>query len=106
MFEIAVYFLLLLLSVDGHEVEEWYKNLQHYGPLKNDGWNARAMTLVSNYTYRIEELSCNANDEFLFVAKLDTDPPPPLGIPSLHLHPYGSLLFSPTLPSSLPLSSS
>lgn len=71
--------LLLLLSVNGQVVEEWYQNLQHYGPLKTEGWNPRPMRLIADYTYRIEELACNANDEFMFVSKLATASPPPLG---------------------------
>lgn len=60
-------------------VEPWYKSLQQFGPLAKSGWEARPMTLIADYTWRIERLEAVANDEFIFVAELDLFNPPPLG---------------------------
>ena len=67
---------LLLLLPPGHgsggggnlTVEPWYVGLQHFGPLSGEGWGQRKMTLVDNYTFRIENLTAEAGTEYMFVA--------------------------------------
>jgi hypothetical protein len=78
---------LLLLLPPGHgsggggnlTVEPWYVGLQHFGPLSGEGWGQRKMTLVDNYTFRIENLTAEAGTEYMFVAPASGPPYPPLG---------------------------
>lgn len=75
--------LLLFLSLSrSFLVESWFENLHHFGPLKTEGWAARAMTLVGDYAFVIRGIECVAGDQFMFVSKLQFasgTAPPPLG---------------------------
>lgn len=75
---IAFAIITQLLLASSFVVESWYVNLNHFGPLANDGWNARPMTLIANYTYRISNLSYLANQPYMFVSSVPP-PVPPLG---------------------------
>ena len=74
--------IIPFISVHSFVVEPWFENLNHFGPLANADWAPRPMTLVADYTYRIENLQYNANMPFMFVS--NTPVPkggvvPPLG---------------------------
>jgi hypothetical protein len=62
------------------QIEPWFANLAHYGPLTTEGWAARAMQLVDDYEYSISALSCNKGDQFMFVQVLQLNgaPAPPV----------------------------
>ena len=62
-------------------VEDWYRNMNHFGPLATSGWAFRKMSLIADYTYRIESLSYQANMPFMFVS--DTPVPPGGVVPPL-----------------------
>ena len=65
-----IIFLCFLAYCNSFVVEPWYANLNHFGPLANDGWNARPMTLIADYTYRISNLSYIANQPYMFVSSV------------------------------------
>lgn len=80
---ISLILLLKLYLCSGFLIEPWYENLQHFGPLATDGWNTRPMTIIEDFTYRIENLSYASNQPFMFVQKLpiaEGEYVPPLGI--------------------------
>jgi len=51
-----VLLLALLGAAASFVVEDWYRNLNHFGPLATSDWAFRKMTLVADYTYRIDNL--------------------------------------------------
>jgi hypothetical protein len=71
----------MLGAAPAYVVEEWYKNLNHFGPLATSDWAFRKMALVADYTYRIENLGYQANMPFIFVS--DTPVPPGGVVPPL-----------------------
>ena len=76
-----VLLLALLGAAASFVVEDWYRNLNHFGPLATSDWAFRKMTLVADYTYRIENLYYQSNMPFMFVS--DTPIPPGGVVPPL-----------------------
>jgi hypothetical protein len=60
-------------------IEPMYCNQYHFGPLQNDGWNFRRMTVIAPFTLQITNLPVNADDSVLSVSKLQCVSYPPLG---------------------------
>lgn len=83
MFLLLLFLSFFIENAFGEQiVEEWYRNLHHYGPLRNDGWNARAMSVLDDYAFEIKSLDVSKNDQFMFVQKMtfiNGTKPPPLG---------------------------
>ena len=75
---------LMIMNTSAFLIEDWYKNLNHFGPLVNEDWNARPMTLVADFTYRIENLDYSANMPFMFVSNTEV----PIGTQVPPLGPY------------------
>ena len=73
---------LSIATTFAHDIEPWYRNLSHFGPLDLDydgGWNFRDMRLVDDYTFRIDRIPGSPLHPFMFVSPTAA-PHPPLGL--------------------------
>ena len=53
-----VLLLALLGAAASFVVEDWYRNLNHFGPLATSDWAFRKMTLVADYTWsKVEQVT-------------------------------------------------
>lgn len=71
--------IALLHCTNAFRTDPWYDQIYYFGA---PSWNLNhPLTLVGDYTFRIENLTLSQNNEFMFVSKatLRDGKPPPLG---------------------------
>ena len=70
---------ILLHCSNAFQTDPWYDQIYYFGA---PSWNLNhPLTLIGDYTFRIENLKLDQNNEFMFVSKatLWNGKPPPLG---------------------------